>query len=89
MPILHLPMQMSDRAGCANRLQCEGDSVGAVLDHAIAAAPALRNKIYATPGRVNRYLRVFIDGEVCLSDIHEAKVHPSAEIRILAALAGG
>ena len=89
MAILHLPVQMSDRAGCASHLQCEGDSVGAVLNHAIGKCPALHNKIYATPGRVNRYLRIFIDGEICLSDVHEVKVRPSSEIRILMALAGG
>jgi hypothetical protein len=80
---------MSDRAGCEPRLQCSGDSVGAVLDDAIAATPGLGNKIYVAPGVMNRYLRVFVDGTLCAGDVQRQPVGEASEIRLLTALAGG
>ena len=89
MATLLIPSQMSERAGCPTRFECEGHSVGAVFDKAIEAVPALRNKIYATSGRVNRYLRVFVDGNLCVTDVQDVPVKESSQIRIITALAGG
>jgi molybdopterin converting factor small subunit len=89
MATLVLPVQMSQRAECDPQLVLEGDNVGAVLDAAVRQVPALKTRIYATPTMVNRYLRIFVDGSLCVVDPHEAPVRPASEIRLLTALAGG
>jgi hypothetical protein len=89
MATLVLPVQMSQRAECDPRLMLEGDSVGAVLDAAVHRVPALKTRIYATPTMVNRYLRIFVDGNLCVVDPLEAPVRPASEIRLLTALVGG
>lgn len=89
MVTLILPSQMSQRASCDQKLLLEGDSVAAVLEAAVHLIPALKTQIYANAPLVNRYLRIFVDGNLCVADPREAPVCSSSEIRLLTALAGG
>jgi hypothetical protein len=87
--MLNLPLQVANKAGCPSSLSCEGATVAEALAHATQIYPALANKIYATPGKLNRYARVFVDGKMCLGNIDDVAVGPAGEIKILIALAGG
>lgn len=89
MAILHIPVQMANKAACATRLDIAGETLAAVLQGAIAAHPALSNKIYATPGNLNRFVRIFVDGKQAGRDLNAHSVSAQAEIKILVAMAGG
>lgn len=89
MVTLILPSQMSQRAGCEPKLLLDGDSVAAVLEAAVRHVPALKTLIYAHGPQVNRYLRIFVDGSLCVVDPREASIRSGSEIRLLTALAGG
>ena len=89
MTTLHLPVQMANKAGCATLLECEGSTVGAVLNYAIDTFPSLANKIFATPGKINRFVRIFVDGAQCGAEIDEVPIASNSEIKILIAMAGG
>jgi hypothetical protein len=80
---------MYQRANCEPKLLLEGDSVATVLEAAVSRVPALKTLIYANATVVNRYLRIFVDGNLCVVDPGEVPIRSDSEIRLLTALAGG
>jgi hypothetical protein len=90
MPTLHIPEQMAQRAGCAADVDLiQGSSVKAILDEAVCREPSLSQWIYATPKALHTYLRVFVDGRLCVSDPLATPVRPESQVWLVTALVGG
>lgn len=51
--------------------------------------PTLQGKLFSEPNKLNRFVKVFVDGKDCGSVLSKINVGESSKIKILIAMAGG
>ncbi len=71
----------------ASRVECSGDTLGAVLDELDRRFPGLRFRIIDEQDRIRQHIHIFINKEMTLG-LHQP-VTDADEIRIIGALSGG
>ncbi|MFA5835618.1 MAG: MoaD/ThiS family protein [Bellilinea sp.] len=71
----------------ASRVECSGDTLGAVLDELDRRFPGLRFRIIDEQDRIRRHIHIFINKEMT-QGLHQP-VTDADEIRIIGALSGG
>ena len=91
MPIFKIPNIYRGHTRREGQIEVEGDTIGACLDAAEAAFPGFRALIVDPSGTTHKFNKVILDGELLGrgSEILEIKVSESAEIEVMAAIAGG
>jgi hypothetical protein len=87
MATLHLPTSLQKFAKGQAVLTLPGRTVAEMLEACFVGAPQLRLKLLTDAGALQRYVRVFADGQALES--LEAPLSATAEVRLLIALAGG
>jgi len=71
----------------ASRVECSGDTLGAVLDELDRRFPGLRFRIIDEQDRIRQHIHIFINKEITLG--LPQPVTDADEIRIIGALSGG
>lgn len=73
-----------------NEIVIEAATVFELLKEIEKKYPNSKNKILSENGKLNRFIKVFVDGEdiECL-DFFETKINSKSKIKVLMALAGG
>ena len=85
-----LPTQLRAAAGGAGQIQCEGSTVGAVLEALFDQHGELRESLTDESGGLRRFVNVYVDGEdIRYGDALETTVADGGEVQILPAVAGG
>jgi hypothetical protein len=74
----------------ADGFAAEGANVGAALEAAFAAAPALRSYVLDEAGRVRKHVAIFVDGERGAREtVLGQGLTPASEVYVMQALSGG
>jgi sulfur-carrier protein len=90
MSVVRLPPVLRPQAGGQKSVQVEGDTVGAVLEHLVAAHPALRPQLFGDDGTLHRFVNVYVDGQhIRYTGELATPVGERADVVILPAMAGG
>jgi molybdopterin synthase sulfur carrier subunit len=85
-----LPTQLRAAAGGASKVDCEGTTVGAVLEALYGQHPDLKDSLSDDDGSLRRFVNVYVDGEdVRFGDGLQTTVKDGGEVQILPAVAGG
>ena len=67
----------------------EASDVAAVLRSLDAAFPGIRDRVVDEAGRRRQYVNVFVNEELLLAALADAKVKPGDVVHILPSVAGG
>jgi molybdopterin converting factor small subunit len=71
-------------------VEADGDTIGEVFDHLVAAHPALGDQLRTTDGEVHRHLNVFLnDDDIRYLGRLDTKVSPGDTVTLMPAVAGG
>ena len=85
MTVVLLPATLAAEAGGQKRFEVEADTVG----EALQALP-IRNLLFDEAGELRRLVNVYVDGvDARGADGLETRLAPTAEVRIVGAVAGG
>ena len=87
-----LPTQLRAAAGGASKVDvdCEGSTVGAVLEALYGQHPDLKDSLSDGDGSLRRFVNVYVDGEdVRFGNGLDTAVKDGGEVQILPAVAGG
>lgn len=87
MATLHLPSSLQKFAKGQVVFELPGRTLGELLEACFRVAPGLRLKLLTDAGALQRYVRIFANGEDVAS--LETPLAANAEVRVLTALAGG
>jgi molybdopterin converting factor small subunit len=83
--VVLLPATLAAEAGGQKRFEVEADTVG----EALQALP-IRNLLFDEAGELRRLVNVYVDGvDARGADGLETRLAPTAEVRIVGAVAGG
>jgi sulfur-carrier protein len=83
--VVLLPAVLAAEAGGQKRFEVEAETVG----EALRALP-IRNLLFDEAGELRRLVNVYVDGvDVRGADGLETRLAPTAEVRIVGAVAGG
>ena len=90
MVTVKIPSAMRQATGGAATVEAQGTTVGEVLASLAETHPSLGPRLLDGPGRVRRFINVFVDDEdIRHSGGLEARIEPGQRISILPAVAGG
>lgn len=71
-------------------LQAPGDTVGGVIETALADDPLLRSYVLDDQGRVRKHIAIYLDGQPLRDKLRLSDpCGPQAEIYVMQALSGG
>jgi molybdopterin converting factor small subunit len=90
MVAIRIPSAMRALVGGEARVEADGGTVREVLEEASGRHPGLGDRLFAEPGKVRRFVNVFVDDE----DIRhrqglDTPVGDGQVVSILPAVAGG
>ena len=91
MPIIQVPTIYRGHTRRESSIEVQGATIGACLDAAEEAFPGFRALVVDDSGRTHKFNKLFLDGELLERDpsILERPVAQSAQIEVMAAIAGG
>ena len=90
MSVVRIPPVLRAQAGGQKSIEVEGDTIGAVLEHLVAAHPGLRGQLFTDEGTLHRFVNVYVDGQhIRYTGELSTPVSDRADVVILPAMAGG
>lgn len=89
MPQVRVPTPFRGPTRGEEKIQVEGSTVRACVEAVAERYPGFRELIFDPRGNLNRFVRLFLDGEGVPSDALVRSVGESDEVEILSAIAGG
>jgi molybdopterin converting factor small subunit len=91
MPIpVRLPSALATQTGGVRRVDVEGGTVGAVLDHVVARFPSIGPRLRDAAGELYPFVTVFLnDQDIRFASGFDTVVRDGDEIVIVPAVAGG
>jgi sulfur-carrier protein len=89
MPTVEFAPALTRHVACP-RQQVQAATLGAALDAAFRAAPALRPYVLDEQGAVRKHVAVFLNGEMLVRDAALARaLAPDDRVMVIQALTGG
>ncbi len=89
MPIVNIPTPLRPFAAGADKVEAQGETVGAVLGHVTTLHPNLRERLF-DGDELRRFVNVYVNNEdIRYLDDLETSVAPNDEVSIIPAVAGG
>lgn len=89
MPTVTFAPALTRHVPCAPQ-QVDAGTLGAALDGAFRAAPALRGYVLDEQGAVRKHVAVFVNGEMIASRSQLGQpLHPEDRVMVIQALTGG
>jgi len=85
VPVVHLPGEVRTLYSLPASVEATGTTVGEVIDDLERQVPGLGHR-FRDAGRLRRYVLVFVGEEQAALD---TSLDPDAEVRVVAATAGG
>lgn len=91
MPIpVRLPSALATQTGGQRKLDAEGATVGAVLDHVVERFPAVGPRLRDANGELYPFVTVYLnDQDIRFADGFSTTVRDGDEVVIVPAVAGG
>lgn len=89
MPQVEVPSRYRVPTKGESRIDVEGRTVGDCIDAVEARYPGFRELIVDGKGDVQRFVRLFVDGEQLARDALDTAISADAQIAIVVAPAGG
>ena len=89
MPTVEFAPALTRHVACPKQ-QVQAESLGAALEAAFRAAPALRGYVLDEQGAVRKHVAVFVNGEMLRRDIAlERSLEGGDRVMVIQALTGG
>jgi len=91
MPTIQVPTIYRGHTRRESSIEVEGTTLGACLDAAEESFPGFRALVVDEAGRVHKFNKLLLDGELLGRDpsVLDTPVSREAEIEVMAAIAGG
>lgn len=91
MPIIQIPTIYRGHTRREASVEVEGRTIGECLDAAEAVFPGFRALVVEPGGRVHKFNKLFLNGELLERDpeVLSTPVSDADEIEVMAAIAGG
>lgn len=87
---VRLPSALATQTGGVRRLDAEGATVGAVLDHLVARFPSVGPRLRDGAGELYPFVTVYLnDQDIRFADGFATAVRDGDEVVIVPAVAGG
>jgi len=85
-----LPTQLRAAAGGASKVDCDGDTVGAVLEALYGQHPELKDSLSDGDGGLRRFVNVYVnDEDVRFTGGLDTSITDGDQVVVLPAVAGG
>ncbi len=89
MPTVEVPPPYQGPTGGVGRIEVEGNTVRECLDAVGKQFPGLAPLVFAETRELQRFVRLFVNGEPLERDALDTPVSDGDSIELLAAIAGG
>jgi molybdopterin synthase sulfur carrier subunit len=90
MTTVRIPPVLRTHVGDAKQVEASGQTVGEVIGQLVDAHPALREQLFTSDGKLNRFVNVYLNGkDVRYLEELETPVGERDTVVLLPAMAGG
>jgi molybdopterin synthase sulfur carrier subunit len=88
--VVKIPTVLRPQVGGNKEVELAGDTVGALVTALTSAYPSLKSQLLTVDGELNRFVNVYVTGQVVrYLDGLASAVAERDEVRLLPAMAGG
>ena len=90
MPDVRIPTMLRPAVGGAATVSADGETVGEIVAHLVAAYPALGGQVVTEDGSLHKFVNVYVnDDDIRYLSKLDTKVGAGDTVTILPAVAGG